>query len=261
MIRSFVRIRYRKGRARGDPSTGSKEREEHPMYIRTHKARRFGSLLLMAALVIGMASVVPLGCQEIHGRVGLKTGAINTGVDSEVEAFLNTDWRTGFTAGGFVSLDPTSHLNLHMDVLFSQRGFGFRVFDEAMGLIPGEATARTLEIHVDLGLRLPWGSERIGSRIFAGPALGYELSCRVNGSAMGMAFSQECHEPLIGLRTQNLDLGFSFGGGVDISLDPVALVVDARYAHGFRNLNKDGGSTNHLRSRAWTFTVGLGWPF
>jgi hypothetical protein len=76
-----------------------------------------------------------------------------------------------------------------------------------------------------------------------------------------MAVNEECHEPLIGLRTQRMDLGFSFGGGIDVSLDPVALVVDARYAHGLRNLNKDGDTTNHLSSRAWTFTVGLGWPF
>lgn len=45
-----------------------------------------------------------------------------------------------------------------------------------------------------------------------------------------------------------------------MSLMVVAVVLDARYTRGLRNLNKGSDSSESLKSRAWAFTVGLGWP-
>jgi hypothetical protein len=219
------------------------------------------SLVGVAAILIGVSLVGPLSCQELNRTVGFKTGVITTGVNAEVDAFLNTDWRTGVTAGGFVSLDLASMLTLQADLLFSQRGFGFRMYGGDAGLIPGKAEVGALEFHMNLGVRLPWRTDRVSPRVFVGPAVGYELSCTVNGTMMGMTFKEECDAPVVGIETHTMDLGFSFGGGVDVYLHPLTLVMDGRYTQGLRNLNDNPQGVDRLRSRAWSFTVGAGWPF
>ena len=133
--------------------------------------------------------------------------------------------------------------------------------DDGAGLIPGEAKVRSLEVQMDVGLRLPWPQESASVRVFAGPALGYELSCKVQGSVLGTDFTRECNDPVVGLETQTVDLGFSVGGGIDLDLLPVTVVLDGRYTHGLRDLNKNSEGSGGLWSRAWSFTVGLGWPF
>jgi hypothetical protein len=224
--------------------------------------RRWRRRLLAAGIVFlsGALGTGLLVGQEMSVMVGVKAGTITTGVASEVDSFLNTDWRSGLSAGGFVSVDPRPNLVLRADFLLSQRGFGFRRYEDEAGLIPGEVRVRSFEIQVDLGFRLPWEGESASVRLFAGPALGFELSCEVQGSAQGMAFDEKCDEPGLGLETETVDYGFSFGGGVDLYFLPVTVVMDGRYTRGLRNLLRGAAGTESLRSRAWNFTVGLGWP-
>ena len=218
---------------------------------------------LRAGATIFAAVVLPglLSGQTVSKMMGIKAGAITTGVSSNVEAFLNTDWRTGISAGGFVSIDPTSALTLRADVLFSQRGFGFRMYQDGAGLIPGEVKVRSLEFQMDVGLRVPWPHQSASVRLFAGPALGFQLSCKVNASMLGMNFTEECDDPVVGMQTHTIDLGLSFGGGIDLHLLPATVVLDGRFTRGLRNLKKNSQSSDSLTSRAWVFTVGLGWPF
>jgi hypothetical protein len=91
--------------------------------------------------------------------------------------------------------------------------------------------------------------------------VGFELSCEVEGSALGMSFREECNESAVGIRNQTVDLGLNLGGGIDLHFLPLTLVLDGRYTRGVRNLNKNAAISGRLESRAWTFTVGLGWPF
>jgi len=232
----------------------------------------FRAEILPAALIVALAvQSAPLRGQVPRKMFGIKVGAITTGVDSEVGRFLNTDWRSGFSAAAFFSIDPIPvgpasgvrrpGVTLRAEVLLAQRGFGFRTYEEGTGLIPGEASLRALEVHLDVGLRLPWPKQSASVRVFAGPAVGVELSCTVEGSVRGIRFSEGCHEPVVGIKTQTLDLGFSGGGGIDFHFLPVTLVMDGRYTHGLRNLIKNPEGPERLTSRAWTFTVGLGWPF
>ena len=218
-------------------------------------------LLIGVAMVAGTSLNGPLCGQKLNRMVGIKAGAITTGVHSEVNAFLNTDWRSGLSAGAFVSIDPTSAFTLRADLLFSQKGFGFRMYDEAMGLIPGEVDVRSMEVQMDVGLRIPWPNHSASFRLFAGPAVGFELSCRVTGSVQGRKLEEGCGGPEMGVKSETNDLGFSLGGGMDLHFLPVTLVMDGRYTHGLLNLNKGSVGSESLTSRAWTFTVGLGWPF
>jgi hypothetical protein len=218
------------------------------------------SVILVAVLAL-VAIAGPVGCQEPGWMIGFKVGSITTGVNSEVPAFLNTDWRSGLSGGAFVSIDPDSRLTVRADLLYARRGFGFRMYDETTGLIPGEAEVRSMELHVDVGLRLPWPGHRASVRVFSGPVVGYELSCKVEGSLVGVRFREDCDQPVLGLRTQAVDVGLSIGGGMDFHFLPFTLVIDGRYTHGLRNLNKGSNGSESLTSRAWAFTLGIGWPF
>jgi hypothetical protein len=216
---------------------------------------------MVAVVIVAVASNPPLSGQDSGRMIGLKAGSITTGVRSEIPTFLNTDWRSGLSAGAFLSIDPTPVLTLRADLLYSQRGFGFRMYDETTGLIPGEAEVRSVELQMDVGLRLPWPSQSASARVFAGPAVGYELSCEVEGSVVGTRFKEDCDQPALGLETQTVDVGVSVGGGIDFHLQPFTLVLDGRYTHGLRNLTKGSDNEASLKSRAWGFTVGLGWAF
>ena len=110
------------------------------------------SLHTGVVIVIGTTLPGPLCGQGVGTMVGLKAGVITTGVHSEVDAFLNTDWRTGLSGGGFVTIDPVSNLTLSAGLLLSQRGFGFLMYHEVAGLIPGQAKVRSMELQMDVGL-------------------------------------------------------------------------------------------------------------
>jgi hypothetical protein len=102
---------------------------------------------------------------------------------------------------------------------------------------------------------------RLRPRVFAGPTFGFELSCKVKGAALGMPFHEDCHAPTVGLDTHRSDWGISLGGGVEIILRPLTVILDGRYTHGIRNLNHVPVAGEELMSRAWSFTVGLGRRF
>ena len=222
--------------------------------------RKKAPLTGMVMLVM-WAVWIPLSAQEVGVTVGLKSGAITTGVHSEMNAFLNTDWRSGFTGGGFIHFDLTPVIVVQVDLLLSQRGFGFRMYEDTVGLIPGEAKLNSLEVPMLLAVRLPWEGSRVKPRLFAGPAFGYELSCSVEASVVGVGYKEDCHESTLDIDTHRSDWGFSFGGGLDISLRPFVVVIDGRYTHGLRNLNTDPVAGEDLMSRTWSFTVGLGRRF
>jgi hypothetical protein len=225
-------------------------------------------LVTLAAALAGAVQNTPLSGQDLAEpgqslsvMVGVKAGAITTGVHTELPAFLNTDWRTGVSAGVFAALEPSSNLILRAELAFAQRGFGFRMYQEGPGLIPGEAEVQSLEAALDLGLRVPWPGRAASVRVFAGPAFGYQLGCTVKGVVAGVRFEENCDEPTVGIDTRTVDVGASFGAGVDLYLRSVTVVMDGRYTYGLRNLNKSPGRPEDLSSRAWSFTVGVGWPF
>jgi len=224
------------------------------------KTKYFLKVLFIAATAMtGAVQAAPLSAQDIGGMVGIQVGAVSTGVDSEIPAFLNTDWRSGISMGVFAAIDPASHLSLRANLLYEERGFGFRMYRDGPGLIPGETEVQSLELHLDVGLRAPWPGKKADVRVFAGPAMAYQLTCRAKGSFMGAMFNQDCDEPALGLDTRTLDVGASVGAGMRFHLVPFTLHLDGRYTHGLRNLNKSPPSSDHLSSRAWLFTVGIGW--
>jgi len=111
--------------------------------------------LILAALIAVAAGNAPLNGQEAGGMMGFEVESITTGVHSEVPAFLDTDWRSDSRAGAFISVDPAPALPLRADFLYARRGFGFRMYEETAGLIPGEAEVRSMELQVDVGLGWP----------------------------------------------------------------------------------------------------------
>jgi hypothetical protein len=222
---------------------------------------RRGILLGMAVAFPGLLPTAPLPGQGIDGMVGVQAGPITTGVHSEVPRILDTDWRTGMCAGVFAIFETASDLTVRVNLLLSRRGFGFRSYREGPGLIPGEAEVQFLDALMDVGFRVPWPHGRASTRVYAAPAVGYRLTCTVKGSAMGVGFKEGCDDPSVGLRTRSLDVGASVGAGLDLHLQTITVLMDGRYTHGLRNLDKSLDGSQDLSSRSWSFTMGLGWPW
>jgi hypothetical protein len=222
---------------------------------------RFRRFVLVLALAFpGLLPNAPLSGQGMSGMLGLQAGPITTGVHSEVSSILNTDWRTGMSAGVFAAFEPTPDLTVRANLLFSRRGWGFRMYREGPGLIPGRALVQSVEALMDVGLRVPWHGGPASARVYAGPVVGYRLTCTVKGSVLGVGFEEDCDDSTVGLETRSLDVGASVGAGIDLHLQSITVLMDGRYTYGLRNLNRSPDGSQELSSRAWSFTAGLGWP-
>ena len=120
------------------------------------------------------------------------------------------------------------------------------MYEEGAGLIPGQAKVRSLELQMDVGLRFPWPHQSASVRVFAGPRVGFELSCKVRGSVLGMTFNEDCNEPVVGSADSNPRPGPFSGAGIDLHFLPVTVVMDGRYTHGVTE--PDQGSAGLGRS-------------
>jgi len=86
--------------------------------------------------------------------------------------------------------------------------------------------------------------------LFAGPAVAFKTSCRLDAEADGASVSDECPADTI----NNTDWSLIFGLGFEYS----RFVFQARYDLGLSNVSQD--STEDIKNGGWVFTLGYGFP-
>lgn len=155
-----------------------------------------------------------------------------------------TDMRTGFAAGGFLSVPLGGTFSLVPGAYYSQQG------TKTPG---GDVTLKLdyIQLEALLSLNIPTPG-KVAPFLFAGPALGINASCKVsNGSSV------DCEdEPETGA-VKSTDFSLVFGGGLGFRLGTGTLFVTGGYSLGLTDIPDEGEAS--VKNRVLSF--GLGWGF
>lgn len=151
---------------------------------------------------------------QAQAQIGAVVGATFTtlrGVD-------NLDTRTGLIGGLSMVLPGGGLFSLQPELLFTSKG--------AKGTNNGPDGLKLSYVEVPLLLRLsPAGSLPVQPHAYAGPYLGLQINCTVQGT------DGDCDD-LPGLTTKSVDIGGIAGGGVTVELGRLLLTGGARYSFG-----------------------------
>lgn len=176
-----------------------------------------GSLMLLLAGVTAPIRAQVLHDHSVGGIAGLsfsKAGGADATTGSKVV--------TGFGFGAFVTVGFTSVLAVEPQLLLVEKGLK----SEDNGL---SATVKITYIQVPLLLKLRWPM-RTGARwapfIYAGPAIGLKVGCRLTLAQGGNSLAGGCSNPQDEQNLKTLDTSAIFGAGVDIGRATVSLRYD-----------------------------------
>ena len=194
------------------------------------------ALLLVAAMFAPSES----SAQTV---IGAKAGIASSNVSISGEgASLSFDSRTAFIGGAFASIGVGEMWFIQPEVLYS--GKGTSVESETLSL-------DYLEVPVLFGAAFPLSNSSLKPMVFAGPSVGFNLSCDAEG--------EDCGDFI-----NSIDFGLVFGAGLQYALESITLFFDARYDLGLTDFS-DGlfdefESSFSAKNRAWQFMAGVGFP-
>jgi hypothetical protein len=196
--------------------------------------KRFKVLMLAAMAMLLMAG--PAQAQMSAGIVG---GASLANIGGDVEG---TDMKVGFAGGAFFAIDLHPYFMLQFTGQYVQKGA-----KETFADVTEKSKVDYLELLVPLTLTIPIEDSPIEPRLFAGPAVGYLMSCKIA--------DVDCKD-----FTKSVDYGVFFGAGVDYMVGSGAIMLDAWYNLGLANINDDVDS-DEFKVKNKTIQIMAGYRF
>lgn len=204
--------------------------------------------ILFAALFLGAVSIAPASLAAQDVMLGVKGGVNIADVDIDDPSDEGeTDTRTGFVGGLFAQFGLGDLFAIRPEGLYSQKGFS----QEEAG-VDATLKADYIEVPLLLAARLSQGSVR--PVLFAGPVIGFEASCEVEGVVDGVEVSADCEDQ--GIETESTDFGAAFGAGLELDAGGFVVLLDGRYTLGLSDL--DASETSEAKNRAWSVMAGVG---
>jgi hypothetical protein len=200
------------------------------------KTLRFGFALLIAT---AMFAPEQASAQTVIGaKAGLSIAKQSFSVDG---ASVSPDSRTSFVGGAFAQFGIGSPWFIQPEVLYSSKGFELE--SESLSL-------NYVEVPILVGAAFPLSNSALKPMVFAGPSIGFKLSCDAEGEDCGDLY-------------KSVDFGLVFGAGIQYALDNISLFLDGRYDMGLTNVLDDITEIDvdvSVKNRAWQFMAGVGFP-
>jgi len=208
--------------------------------------------LVLAAGALALAVATPLSGQGLRGGVKAGIASATLGGDDVDDA----ESRTAFWGGGFLTFALTPGFAIQPEVLYASKGAaGSGAFDGDL-----DAELRLAYIEIPVLLKFTVGTSIARPYFFAGPTIGFKLSCEIEGSSGGVSITADCDEfEEEGVEIKSTDFGAVFGAGFDYDLGGITLVVDGRYGLGLSSIAEGAGDPD-VKNRAFAFLVGLSIP-
>ncbi len=152
---------------------------------------------------------------------------------------VNLDPSLGFSGGAFLAIDLHEYFRLQFAGQYVQKG---AEEEEAVDGVSAtvEFNLAYLELMVPATLTIPIENSPVTPRLFAGPAVAIELSCKISGEALGVSLDVDCEQfdiDGVALQTKSVDFGAIFGGGLDIAVGNGAITLDVLYNLGLIDIN------------------------
>ncbi len=174
--------------------------------------------LLAAFLVFSVAGSA--AAQNMSAGVQGGVSLANLGGD-----VTETDMKVGFAGGAFFAYDLHPYFRLQFQGQYVQKGAQETVDDVTV-----KDKVDYIELLLPLTLTIPIEDSKIEPRIFAGPSIGFLMSCKFTAEGQ----SVDCKDI-----TSSTDYGVFFGAGLDFMVGSGAIMLDAWYNLGLANINDD----------------------
>ncbi|HUQ19703.1 MAG TPA: porin family protein [Gemmatimonadaceae bacterium] len=167
-------------------------------------------------------------------------------------------YKPGLLAGVFLGIPLTDMVSIEPQLLFSQKGTNVEGVGATSNL-EGSIRGNYIEVPVLFKLSFPGYNSQVTPFVFAGPYGAYRLNCKAEGVILAVTGDRDCDETEV-IDIKSTDFGGTIGGGVRFRMGSQLVILDARYSHGFTNINDDVDSdVRDIKNRAFAVTLGLGW--
>ena len=209
--------------------------------------------LCFVALLAFLASSAPTVGLAQGTALGVKGGlssAIHRGLNGSGDT-LGVTRRTGSHFGAFITADFHRMLGVQFEGLYVEKGS-----QDPAG--QGSLALSYIEVPVVLKFKVPIRSSDL--HVFMGPALSYEMRCRLTGFEGPVLVTLGCDDSLLGVETKKFEVGFRMGGGVSFSVGAGWVILDAAYDLGLTHVNDVAGSLGDIKNRALLISLGLAFP-
>ncbi len=188
------------------------------------------NLLLVVLLALFIA--LPAGAQVKLGVIGGVNIANLKGEDVAGEK-IDFSNRTAFGVGGVLDVGLNDNVALRFEPMYLQKGGEFSETDPDLGTATFTFKAGYLEVPVLL--KIAFGTSTTRPYLMAGPTIGFNLSSKVNLSALGFSLETDADK-----LTKSTDFGLAFGAGVSFPAGTSSIFVEGRYALGLSDIAEAG---------------------
>jgi hypothetical protein len=216
------------------------------------------SRALIPALTIGAAFIPSLVSAQRTGEMtfGVMAGLQYAKLSQDPEPNeVELKYKAGLLAGAFLGIPITDVVSIEPQVLFSQKGAKVEGTGNNSDL-EGSIRINYIEVPVLLKLWFPGYNSQVTPFLFAGPAVGFKVSCKAEGVILAVTGDRDCEEVEV-ISVKSTDFSGTVGGGIKFRAGNQLVILDARYTHGFTNIN-DSNDDRDIKNRAFAVTIGLG---
>lgn len=191
---------------------------------------------LMAACAVA-AALTCVTAPNAHAQtIGFKVGPTFAKFSLDPKDDTNKTL-TSFGGGGFVRFGA-GPLSLQAEALAVTKGS--KITDTS-----GEAKLKVTYIEIPLTAMFKLGN---GPYLFAGPAVGFEASCKVSVESGGISGSADCDSGTDSFPRKKTDFSLTGGAGLQFPVGPGHVLVEGRYTHGLVNMNDDPNDDTKVRN-------------
>jgi len=219
-------------------------------------------LIALSACVVSLAVISPT---RAHAQLGV--GARGGLVSAQFGGDIDYNSRSGFYVGAFASLSLGNLWSIHPEVALVQKGAtdeNLRASGGGVTIVERNNKLTYVEFLVPLTITPPVESGQIQPRVYAAPAIAFQVSCTTEfDNAPELPGSFDCDERVPVLNDafaftpiKSIDYGLVVGVGIDVGGGRTVFTADARYDVGIANINDLSGA-QEVKNRALVFLIGL----
>jgi hypothetical protein len=211
-------------------------------------------------IVLGSAFMPSVATAQKAGDMtfGVMAGVSYATVSQDPEqGDIDLSYKVGLVAGAFLGFQVNNVFSVEPQAFFIQKGSKVKGTGSNSSL---EGSVRISYIEVPLlgKFWFPVSDSQVKPFIFVGPAVAFKVGCTLEGEILSVTGSEDCDKTSV-VKIKSTDFGGTVGGGIQFRAGNQIVVVDARYTHGFTDVN-DSGNNQEIKNRAFMATVGLGFP-
>ncbi|MGH7453855.1 MAG: porin family protein [bacterium] len=188
--------------------------------------------ILLLVVLLALFIALPAGAQVNLGVIGGVNIANFKGEDPTGEK-IDFSSRTALGVGGVLDIDLSKNVGLRLEPMYLQKGAEFTETDPDLGTATFAFKAGYLEVPVLLKIAL--GTSTTRPYLMAGPTIGFNLSSKLELSALGISAEIDAKEI-----TKSTDFGLAFGAGVSFPAGTSSIFVEGRYSLGLADVAEAG---------------------